>query len=217
MKAKSQSKAGRTRPPTFSQLLRRGVRQLAASVDCATTELQRLPDRLADALELQHIPDYLTHPDPGNGASLAVQGCSQTHSYTCGAVAAWMVVQAIWPRRQARSFYRTIAPHPETGTSTTRLIAALRQARVGVSRQEPDYAAIVQAIDAGFPIIACIDRPGEEYDHWVVVYGYGRRPRTVYIAGNRWEWRRGLTPNVLPYGDFKRLCTEKLLVCFGRT
>jgi len=215
MKRKPKSTARRPRSRSLAQLLRRSAKTLSANWESATNALQQLPDQLADALELKHLPDYLTHPDPEEGASLELTGYSQMHSYTCGAVAGWMVVKAIWPRRSAQKFYQTIAPDPELGTSTRRLIATLKLARVGVERTKPKFRHIVEAIDAGFPLIACIDRPNTGYQHWVVIYGYGRQPKTVYLAGNRWEWQRGLKPNILSFVEFESLCMEKLLVCFG--
>lgn len=216
MKRKSKSIARRPRSRSLGQLLRRSAKTLSANLESAAQSLQQLPDQLADALEIKHLPDYLTHPDPEAGASLELSGYSQMHSYTCGAVAGWMVVKAIWPGRSAQKFYQTIAPDPELGTPTRTLVRALKQARVGVERTTPTFQHIVQAIDAGFPIIACIDRPGTDYSHWIVIYGYDRESKTVYLAGNRWEWQRGLQPNVLPYAEFRSLCLGKLLVCFGQ-
>ncbi len=170
-------------------------------------------DHVADLFGVKRVRDYLEHPDPKAGESLEIKGYMQTHSYTCGAIAGWMVVESIWPRRSFERFFRLVSPDSVTGTSTTKLIKALRQSSIGVSRRAPTFANIKKAIRSGFPIIASIDRPGMDYDHWIVIYGYSLHPSRIYVAGNRFG--RLVSPGVLDYAEFNSLCNEKLMVCYG--
>src|SRR6185295_7778849 len=42
----------------------------------------------------------------------------------------------------------------------------------------------LRTIDEGFPIIGVIENPGSEAAHWIVIYGYGRKPDRLFLATN---------------------------------
>ena len=121
-----------------------------------------------------------------------------------------MAVQAIWPRRSFQRFYKSVSPDPEYGTQTDQLIAALKKSRVGVDRVPVTFPNIRRAIDAGFPIITCIDRPGKDYQHWVVLQVHPNVSSSLGTAGGRI-----LGPQSFEYTELRSLCVLKLLVCFG--
>jgi hypothetical protein len=184
---------------------------------------------------LRKIPDRLPHPDPKHGQSLDIPGYVQLDFFSCGAIAGWMVVEAIWPRSRFKDFYEACAPDPEYGLETEKLQRALRTARIGTELSDMlNFAAIKRNIDAGFPMIVCIDKPTEDdAAHWVVLYGYeeipttrGQKDRHVYLAGNDWRGlgiqdltrrkRRPENRRIMPIRDFSRLNKGyPALVCWG--
>ena len=51
--------------------------------------------------------------------------------------------------------------------------------------ETPQFEVIAKSISDGFPIVAHVNNPGEEDDHWVVVYGFRRRPPPAFRGGKR--------------------------------
>ncbi len=51
-------------------------------------------------------------------------------------------------------------------------------------------------------MLVILHNPGAEADHWVVVYGYGRKPDRVYLATNSLPW---FTPNRMGRTQFERI------------
>ena len=82
---------------------------------------------------------YLKVGLPGPGGDdpretvLDVPGYYQMQRYTCGFTAGLMILHTFHPRRSPERFFRDVAPDPSMGTSTTRLIRALRRSRIGVA------------------------------------------------------------------------------------
>ena len=148
--------------------------------------------------------------------TLGIQALTQLNSFCCGATAGFTVAGTFHPQADFGEFYAAVHPDPDLGVSRTRLVRALRGFGVGV-RQERGLAfeKIRRAIDDGFPIITDIYEPGQECGHWVVLYGYGRKPRRVFLAvrglpffnRNRYAWE-----------EFSRWQTPgKIgLVCWGK-
>ncbi|HYF35367.1 MAG TPA: C39 family peptidase [Prosthecobacter sp.] len=131
------------------------------------------------------LPEPLPHPVCGRANTLDLPGYRQMDAYSCGFVAGAMVLRCFHPRRSLRRFFDLCQPHYDTGISTTALIAALRASGVGVStRRDLTFARIVKALDAGYPIITVVHTPVPNVDHWVVVYGYGRSPNRLFVAGD---------------------------------
>ena len=147
--------------------------------------LQKVCDVLADATGIRIVPDLLVHTRNEMEVTLAVPGYCQTQSYTCGFSAGLTVLHTFQPQLSAEHFFRLVAPDEQTGTSTTRLVKALRKCRVGVSwRRNLDWTRIRGLIDKGYPIITTVTTGDPTVHHWVVVYGYGLSPNRVFIAGN---------------------------------
>ena len=116
--------------------------------------------------------------------TLEVPGYRQINSYACGAVAAAMVVKYFRPRVSFECIYDAVDPTQQFGAGTTRVMRALRSLGVGVSRKtDLTFADICAAIDADQPVIVCVKTGDPGVDHWVVIYGYGRRPNLVFVAG----------------------------------
>lgn len=116
--------------------------------------------------------------------TLDVPGYQQLDDFSCGAVAAAMVVKCLRPQMSFERTYAAVDPCPENGTSTTRVLQGLRSLGIRVSRKTKlSFNDIGAALEAGRPIMVCVTTDDEETDHWVVIYGYGRRPNLVFVAG----------------------------------
>ena len=134
--------------------------------------------------------------------TLDLPGYVQLDSYGCGAIAGVMALKHFKPRASFTAFYARVSPLPENGTATYRLIRALRQSGLRVSeRHDLSFADLCAAIDAGSPVIVVIHNPGAEDTHWVVVYGYGRKPKRVFLATNGFP----LVTNVVLLRKFARI------------
>jgi hypothetical protein len=82
-------------------------------------------------------------------------------------------------------------------------VGALRHHGLRVrERDNLTFAGLCAAIDAGSPVLVCVHNPGADADHWVVVYGYGRKPDRVFLATNGLPF---LAANVLPLRQFARV------------
>lgn len=147
---------------------------------------------------------------------LDVPGYGQTEEYTCGFTAGLMVLHTFHPSRSPDRFFREVAPDREWGTSTTRLVSALRRNRVCVSMiDEHRFERIAERIEAGEPVITVVSRTAE-VDHWVVIYGVRRgRKKLVYVAVNGLPTRRGC---VYEWSAFRRIWHPKgsTFACRGR-
>jgi hypothetical protein len=131
------------------------------------------------------MPDPLRHPRDLGARTLDLPGYKQMDAYSCGFVAGAMVLRCFHPRRSLRRFFDLCQPHYDTGISTTALITALRSSGIGVSyRKDLTFNKFARALDAGYPVITVVHTPMPNVDHWVVVYGYGRRPNRLFIAGD---------------------------------
>jgi hypothetical protein len=150
----------------------------------------------------------------------------QADFFSCGAIAGWTVLKAIYPekgRSEHIAFYESCNPSPEDGTPTPQLVKALRahEVRVSVKRKKATFAEIKKAMDAGAPIIACIDTPQKDGYHWVTIYGYRQTSKKggdkwVYVSNNGWPIIGADTDRVMPYERFKDLQVEEWLVCTGK-
>ncbi len=135
--------------------------------------------------------------------TLDLPGYCQLDSYGCGAVAGVMALKHFKPSASFTAFYARVSPLPANGTATYRLLRTLRQSGLRVrERHDLAFADLCAAIDAGSPVIVVIHNPGEEESHWVVVYGYGRKPNRVFLATNGFPF---VATNVFPLRQFARL------------
>lgn len=147
---------------------------------------------------------------------LAVPFFCQTDWYSCGAVAGWSVLKYLRPGASFPAFYRDTNPLPLLGTTEGKLVHALRRHGVGVSiRRRLSFAGIHAAIERGHPVIVGIGHEFEDGDHWVVVYGTGRRPQRVFVC----NWLRpGRSRQELSWAEFRALWNPRGrgLICWGK-
>ncbi len=123
---------------------------------------------------------------PGE-VTLDLTGYQQIDSYSCGGIAAAMAVKLLRPQQSFQRIYGTVDPRPETGAGTRRVVRALRSLGLGVSRQEDlTFENLRQAIAAGRPVLVVVKTRDPDIDHWVAIYGYGRKPNLVFVANQRW-------------------------------
>ena len=141
---------------------------------------------------------------------------SQTDTYSCGAIAAWSVVETFKPRANFWKFYQAVQPDPETGSTDRQVLSALRKFKIGYRvRRNLGWPDLVKAIDDGFPMLIGTGKENSTGDHWSLLYGYGTRHRKVYLANQigvlrnqiRVEWGEVLATWWNPVG--------MAIVCWG--
>jgi len=99
--------------------------------------------------------------------------------------------------------YASVNPSPECGAGRTSVARALRICGIHANWQHRlTFEQLCSAIDQNRPIVAAIHNLGAEADHWVVVYGYCRRPDRVFIACNGLPWLRS---NRMARREFERI------------
>jgi hypothetical protein len=164
-----------------------------------------------------NLPDILQPglPTSDEGCCLEVPNAQQIDSFSCGVVAGWTVLKAIYPdsdKGDFSAFYEKCDPTPDGGTPTEAIASALKAFRIGISIKNavPSFLDIKRQIDAGFPIIVCIDRPKKGYWHWVTVYGYRELngKKEVYLRNN-------IGNPILEHREFKKLYRDEHLICWG--
>ncbi|MDX1953402.1 MAG: cysteine peptidase family C39 domain-containing protein [Verrucomicrobiota bacterium] len=143
----------------------------------------------------------------------------QIDSYSCGAVAGFMIAKTFNKKLRFEKFYGEVNPHPIKGTSTTKLIGTLRKFKIGVSqRHDLTFAQICEEINKGYPIVTCVNGLMGDYDHWTVIYGYSERPNCVFLKNN-FERSFGipLPQAKFAWKDFRRrwMPVGNGLVCWG--
>jgi len=177
-----------------------------------------MQDNLARKLGLRVIPDFLPERTRGNEFKLPVRGYSQLASYSCGVSAGWSVLRYFKPGANFQEFDEACSPSPRTGTSTRKLSAALRRHDLRVfPLRDLDFEAITAFLESGFPLLTTIRDPRWEKDkhHWVVIYGFGWRPRRIHFVGRAIP---GFTKRELAWRKFKSLWTgrDDSLVCIPK-
>jgi hypothetical protein len=160
-------------------------------------------DRVSDLTGLVALPVPIEQAQGPREVTLDLPGYIQTNSYSCGAMAAAMVVRRFRPRMGFGRIYDAVGPLPEWGAGTLRVVRALRSCGLRVShRRKLSFARLCRAIDRGRPVVVLIHNQGSEDDHWVVVYGYGRRPDRLFIAVNGVPW---FNRNRIARSQFERI------------
>jgi len=171
---------------------------------------------MADATGMRVLPDRLPHPKDINIETLKLPGYFQSQGHTCGFVAGLMILHYFRPDVPAEKFYERIRPHYRWGVSRRRLMDCLRVHGLRVNWQtDLDFSGIVAAIDECRPIALVVRTRDEDADHWVVIYGYGKRPNRVFVAANGLPL---LSRKEYPWGFFKQRYLQKAgfgLVCAG--
>jgi hypothetical protein len=129
------------------------------------------------------IPDLTDDTVGENETKLAVPGFRQLDCWSCGATAAFAVVKTFHPGAKFTRFYADVGT-TASGTSESAIVRGLRKHGVGVSiRDDMDFNDIEAAIESGFPVIAGIGRDeNEDGDHWVCIYGVGRKPKRIFVC-----------------------------------
>jgi len=151
------------------------------------------------------VSDFLPRgQNPLTDSVLALRGSRQVEDFSCGFVAALMVVEYFNRPVTVDRLYRLIGPHEEWGASTRKVASALRRCGIRVElRDRLGFDELAAAIDAGHPVITCITSPRANNSHWCVVYGVSRKPSRVFVAGI------GLphldAGKVLPWASFRRV------------
>src|ERR1044071_1655927 len=160
-------------------------------------------DTISETTGIWAIPELLPMASNDNEVTLNVPGYCQVNTYACGAVAGLMVLKTFRPKASTDAFYRRVNPHPEPGCGTGKLIRALRRSGLGVSdRDDLTFHRLCREIDEGFPVIVVIENPLFESSHWIVIYGYGRKPDRVFLATNGFPI---LNRKIVPRKDFERI------------
>jgi hypothetical protein len=116
--------------------------------------------------------------------TLALPGYRQIDSFSCGGIAAAMVGKFLRPRMSFQRIYAAVDPVRGSGAGFDRVTRALRSLGVGVSwRKNLTFDDICDAVDSESPVLVCTKTTDPDTDHWVVIYGYRRRPDLLFIAG----------------------------------
>lgn len=148
------------------------------------------------------VGDRLKHPSGPDVETLPVVGYRQTQTFTCGFAAGLMVLHSFFPSKSIDSFWYRVKPTVNWGVSTRKLADALRQSGVRVAiRDSLVFSGIVESIERGRPVVTTVDC-GDEY-HWVVLYGIGRSPNRVFVAGTGIPWLGNDKQHA--WGDFRKI------------
>jgi hypothetical protein len=186
-----------------------------------TESAKKALDVFASATGMRLFPDPLMHPGGEDVCTLDLPGYRQLESYTCGFVAGAMVLHTFRPGASLKKFFAHCSPDYEHGLDTKPLIRCLRANGIGVSqRHNLDFERIVSTIDQGYPIITLTKTPRSDEEHWVVIYGYGKKPNRVFVAGEGLPLINHLTgQKEIPWSTFSRSKWAERgfgLVCWGK-
>lgn len=195
------------------------VNCMSVLLSAITSALRWSQDTIPRALGLRLVPDLLPERQRSNELKLPVRGFTQLDSYSCGVAAGWSVLRYFKPGANFRKFDEACSPHPEWGTSTRRLSAALRKNGLRVYRLgDLDFDAITAFVEGGFPILTTIRERhwAENLHHWAVIYGIGSRPRRMHVIGR--TGAPGFAKMELTWRNFKTIWSGKGegLVCVPR-
>ena len=147
-------------------------------------QAERLVDAVSDFTGYAAVRVPLQKASRPREVTLDFTGYRQINSYACGAVAAAMVVKFLRPQVSFERIHAAVDPTQKSGAGTLRVMRALRSLRVGVSRKTHlTFDDVCNAIDASRPVLVCVKTDDPRTQHWVVIYGYGRRPNLVFVAG----------------------------------
>jgi ABC-type bacteriocin/lantibiotic exporter with double-glycine peptidase domain len=162
----------------------------------------RIADAVSDLTGYAAVRVPLQKASRPGEVTLDFTGYRQVNTYACGAVAAAMIVKYLRPPVSFERIHAAVAPCPEIGAGTLRVTRALRSLGIGVKRQTRlTFEDIGTALDDGRPVLVCVRTHEADTDHWVVLYGYGRRPKLVFVAGQGWPF---LTKQRVKWPDFRQ-------------
>ena len=192
---------------------------MRALISTIKSALRWSQDTIPRALGIRDMPDLLPERSSSNGFKLPVRGFSQLDSYSCGVAAGWSVLKYFKPEANFRKFDHACAPHPKWGTPTRHLVTALRKNGLRVYRLgDLDFDAITAFLESGFPILTTIRKRdwAENLHHWVVIYGFGSKPRRMHVIGR--TDAPGFAKMEMAWRKFKSLWTgrDDSFVCVPR-
>jgi len=171
-----------------------------------------LADKISDFTGYAAVREWTPTP-AADEVILDLKPYSQIDSFSCGATAGFSVVKTFKPRAKFETFYATVNPHPENGTSTTRLIKGLRSSGVHVSaRSRLSYRELIRQIDGGSPVIVVITNYGADVAHWCVAYGFGTDHVVLSSNGIPWIHRKRY-----PKKEFLKIWDRSGLICSGKS
>lgn len=121
-----------------------------------------------------------------NEIKLNLTGYRQTTDVSCGASAAWPIVQEFSPKIGFQQFFR-MTKCDSDGIDDDELARALRKCGIGVSiRFGLTQKEIYDTINKGYPILTGIMHGKSEDDeripHWVLIFGVS--PEKIYTMNN---------------------------------
>ncbi len=158
--------------------------------------------------------DARAFPKPSD-CTLDIPLYRQLKSYTCGFVAAAMVVHTFDKSKSLSDIWELITPDFDWGVQTGALVRGLRKLNIGVSlKHNLNFLEVKKQIEAGYPIITTVKRRG--MGHWVVIYGVNESSKELliaasgiaYISRHRYTWK-----------EFKGMefRDREFLVCWGKS
>ena len=147
-------------------------------------QVGRVADAVSDLTGYAAVRVPLQKASRPGEVTLDFTGYRQIDSYSCGAVASAMVVKFFRPQVSFERIHGAVDPCQEIGASTVRVMKALRSLGIGVKRRTKlTFGDICTALGAGNPVLVCVTTSDPYTNHWVVIYGYGRRPKLLFVAG----------------------------------
>lgn len=167
----------------------------------------------------EHSGHYeLTHDNPAiaktGDSTLQVPLYRQLKSYTCGFVAAAMVVHSFDRKKSFTKIWEHVTPDFTWGVQTWQLIRGLRKLGIGVSEKyNLTFEDIEESIENGFPVIVTIQRRG--IGHWVVIYGVNKKKKELLIAATGIAF---ISRHRYTWDEFKKIQFrhKEFLICWGK-
>jgi ABC-type bacteriocin/lantibiotic exporter with double-glycine peptidase domain len=118
------------------------------------------------------------HPEDERVATLELPGYRQARNYACGFASALMVMRHFDIDLPGRELFSALGTARD-GTGQSAIVRVLRENGLRANlRYDLDFERLRRCIDAGKPLIGYLD----DEEHWLVIYGYGREPRRVFVA-----------------------------------
>lgn len=140
-------------------------------------------DTLCDAAQVRTLPNSLPHPRDPNVKTLKLPVRTQSQTHSCGFVVALMVIRYFRPKVNEEDIYQATQSDPDYGTPVHRVVKVLRQYGIRVAEKETlTFEEIQKAIDSNRPILTAVNIDDPDTNHWVVLYGYGIKPKRVYVG-----------------------------------
>ncbi len=134
-------------------------------------------------------------------STLDVPGYRQTRGYSCGYAVALMACRYFSSPVKGQQLFEALGTGSQ-GTSQTALVKTLRKAELKVTvRYELEYRDYCAQLKKGRPVIGYL----HDAEHWVLLYGYGKSPKRIFVADPRPQfecensWRK-LAPKLQGFG-----------------